>query len=206
MRDPLHQCHDLRSDIGWVLISARELVDERKSGENVGGVEHVRAPGPAVPGFGSAREQDAETREPARVSFTASQRASPEHHHRVQPAQQQAMREVEATEDQYEPFQSGNRIGLKEGLGQSGQASRFREVIEDGFDERFATAKTVVDGDSSNSGLSSDRFEGERVAADQDRAGGGEDPLASRIHTGATLLELVGAGTHLAFQLTLCML
>lgn len=196
MRDPLHQCHDLRSDIGWVLISARELVDERKSGEHVGGVEHVCAPGPVIPGFGGARQQDAKTREASRVSFTAFQRATPEHHHGVQPAQQQAMREVEATEDQHEPFHGGNWIGLTEGFGQSGQASRFREVIEDGFDECFATAKTVVDRDSSNPGLSSDRLERERVATDQDRTGGGEDPLASRIHTGATLFECVAAGAH----------
>jgi hypothetical protein len=196
MRDPLHECHDLLSDIGWVVISACELVDERKPGEHVGGVEYLGAVGAGMPGPGSTRKQDSETSEPARVSFATRQRASPEHRHRVEPPQQQAMGGVEIAEDDHEPLQGGNRVGLPEGFGQSSQASRFREVIEDGLDERFATAKTIVDRDSSNSSPFGDGFEGERVAADQDLPGSGEDPGAGGIHTGATLFELIRARTH----------
>src|SRR6202030_2353026 len=64
-RDAPHQCHHLRCDVARLPVTARVLVDEREPGEHVDGVDHSGAVGSGMAGPGGAREQDADTLEPA---------------------------------------------------------------------------------------------------------------------------------------------
>jgi 3-oxoacyl-[acyl-carrier protein] reductase len=194
--DGLHERHDLRGCVDWILIRARELVDEAEAGQNVGRVDHVRSCGTSVTGAGHSRQQDIETPEAPGIPVRLPRGPLAEDGQGVEASERDAVGRVERTEDRHEALQSDHRIGLHERVGQPDEPARLGEIVEHGFEERLTRPEAIVDREPGDPCIPRDRVQGDRVAARQCPTCGGDDPAARGVHSGASLLHPVGPRTH----------